>query len=267
MAKVLFSGTWFDEVSPSAMYEADFERIVIREAPLLFPTFNVVPFKTTVYSEEGAARADLALIDKDYREWWVVEIERGDHSLEGHVLPQVRILSRAVYAGEEAEFLSGNAPALEVTRLSDMMKGRQPRVFVLVNAMSWDWVQPLKQYDAIVGWIEIFRSNKNEHLYRINGERPELRSEVVSVCHFDPLLPRFLILGSPSALGVGPHERITIYHGDRMTDWQRIDSRDMVWLSPIGPNPLSGQTSYEIVRQANGSLMFRPRETRSLRRP
>ncbi len=77
MARILSQREWFDQIAPTAIYEAEFESIVSSYADVMYPEFYVVPFKATVSAEDAAAKADLALIDKNYREWWVAEVENG----------------------------------------------------------------------------------------------------------------------------------------------------------------------------------------------
>lgn len=136
MAKILFQDRWFDELASAGGYEASFEAVLLGHASELWPQFTAVPFKTTVYSEEGAAKADFALIEKEYREWWIGKVEMAHHSLDSHVLPQVRILANASYGPHEAAKLAESSPRLELDRLLEMIKGRQPKVFVVVNGMD-----------------------------------------------------------------------------------------------------------------------------------
>src|SRR5688572_1513008 len=107
MARILYNDEWFDEIASHGHYEAEFEVVLLQEAQRLFPNYFLVDFKTPVVSESDAdsRAADFALIHKTYRGWWVVEVELGHHSFEGHVLPQVRTLARAKYGAPEVEHL------------------------------------------------------------------------------------------------------------------------------------------------------------------
>src|SRR6266481_6307133 len=102
MARILLGDEWFEEMASTSLYETEFENILFQEAVRIFPEYHPVPFKTIVLSDDGDAKADFALIHRDYRSWWVVEAEMGHHSLDHHVLPQIRCLSRATYADAEA---------------------------------------------------------------------------------------------------------------------------------------------------------------------
>lgn len=172
MARILFKDVFFEELAPGSMIETDFERIVIDRGNLVFPDFLVVPFKKTVSSEDDSAKADLALIERNYKSWWVVEVELGNHSFEGHVLPQVRTLSRASYGEDEGRALCTACPGLELERVLDMMKGKQPRVLVIVDAERKGWVHPLQGLDAELLVLQMFRSDRNEHAFRIDGHLP-----------------------------------------------------------------------------------------------
>lgn len=256
MARVLLKDSFFEELAPGSMLETDFESIVINRGNLIFPDFFVVPFKLTVSSDDDSAKADLALVEKSYGQWWVVEVELGNHSFEGHVLPQVRTLARAAYGEDEAKSLCTACPELELLRVLDMVKGRQPRVLVVVDAEKREWVRPLRSFDAELLVLQMFRSDRNEHALRIDGYLPVPPGSVVSVCSADNLLPRFLVVHSPALLGVPAGKTLCIKYGQYVTEWQRIDSQDKVWLAPARQNPLLRGENYQIVRNEDGALEF-----------
>jgi hypothetical protein len=266
MARVLLKDAFFEELAPGSMLETDFERIVVTKGNLIFPDFFVVLFKSTVSTDDDSAKPDLALVEKSYREWWVVEVELGNHSFEGHVLPQVRTLARASYGEDEAKILCAAGPELELQRVLDMVKGRQPRVLVVVDSERGEWVRPLRGFDAELLVLQIFRSDRNEHAFRIDGYLPVPPGSVVSECSFDNLLPRLLVVHSPALLDVASGKILCIRYGKYVTEWQRIDCQDKVWLSPTRQNPLSRSENYQIVRSEDGALEFREMPPRSPRR-
>ena len=45
---------------------------------------------------------------------------------------------------------------MDVALLEEMMRGRQPRVLVIVNQAMPDWLPVLGRYDALVGVAELF---------------------------------------------------------------------------------------------------------------
>lgn len=260
MTRLLVGEDWFDQVAPSALYETEYERVVLQQAPLLYPDYYMVPFKTPVYSDTDVAKPDAVLVAKTYREWWVVEIEMAHHSLSSHVLPQVTTLAGGYYKGHHAEYICQKMPSLELQLVNDVIKGKPPRVLVIVNAPVPDWIQPLRRYNAVVAVFEIFRSSTNRHIFRVNGEYPVAPAEVVSECYFDKLLPGFLVVDSPAALGIRHNEALKIKYQGYVTEWTRVDSKERVWLVPVRANPLPVGPSYELLRQESGELLVQPKE-------
>ena len=256
--RLLAREEWFETVSSEGEYESDFESLVLDRSELLFPDYHVLSFKIPVESESGRKVPDLALVDRRYRHWWVVEVEMAHHSLRGHVLPQVDVFTHGKYGMEHRDHLVAQSSSLDSTALTDMIKGTQPRVLVIVNRNVPEWVRPIQSFGGLVTVIEVFRSGRNEHILRINGDYPAAGSdEIVSTCRLDDVIPRLLIVNSPAALGIAHGEKISIAYNDGFTDWERIDSADRVWLSPVKRNPLSARQIYIIVRDTYGVLSFK----------
>ena len=258
--RLLLSGEWFDAVSSEGQYESDFESIILSRASSLFPQFHVVPFRIPVESEEGRRIPDLALVDSLYRFWWVVEVEMAHHSLHGHVIPQVEVFARGKYGDEHADHLAAIRKELHRDALRDMIMSAQPRVLVLVNRNVPHWIEAIHRLDGIVTIVEIFRSERNQHILRINGDYPEAEeTHIASLCRLEKTLPNLLQVDSPAALGVAPGERIAIEFNGGLTSWSRLDTLDKVWLVPSGRNPLVTNQEYLIMKDADSRLILCPR--------
>ena len=257
MAKLLVGTHWYEPLGSAALYEQEFERVLLQKTPSLFPGYTAVPFKKLVYSDFDAARPDYALVESQYRDWWVVEVELGHHPLEGHVLPQVAVLARAAYGDPEAAYLSRRSQVLDAPKLMDLMKGALPRVLVVVNETRPEWRAPLQAYNAELAVFEAFRSDRNQYVYRFNGFTPPPKGEVISVCRPDPQVLAFLRVDSPAALGIRRSESVVARLNDRSLEWQRVDSESTVWLVPKSRIAWDPATAYDLVRLADGSLELR----------
>ena len=258
--RLLLSEEWFDALSSEGQYESDFESVILRRANMLFPKFHVVPFRMAVESEEGRKIPDLALVDFAYRFWWVVEVEMAHHPLYGHVIPQVEVFARGRYGEEHANHLGSRRDDLDRAALRDMIMGAQPRVLVVVNRNVPDWIEPIHRLDAIVAVVEVFRSGRNQHILRVNGDYPETEdAQIASVCRLDSTLPNLLQVDSPATLRVAPGEQVAIEFNGGLTNWSRLDTSDRVWLVPSGRNPLVANREYLIMRDADARLVLRPR--------
>ena len=258
--RLLLREEWFDAVSSEGQYESDFESVILSRANSLFPQFHVVPFRMPVESEEGRKIPDLALVDLTYRFWWVVEVEMAHHSLHGHVMPQVEVFARGKYGEEHANYLASRRDDLHRAALQDMIMGAQPRVLVVVNRNVPDWIEPIHRLDGIVTVVELFRSGRNQHILRVNGDYPEGEdAHIASFCRLDSTLPSLLQVDSPATLGIATGEQIAIEFNGGLTNWSRLDTSDRVWLVPTGRNPLVANQEYLIIRDADSRLILRPR--------
>lgn len=255
--RLLFDHEWYEPVSSEGQLESDFEALVKDRAASLFPDYHTVPFQTPVESEEGRKVPDFALIDCEYRYWWVVEVEMAHHSLYGHVIPQVEVFSRGKYGQEHCDYMVEKGDALDHAALSDMIKGAQPRVLVVVNRSVPKWTEPIRRLEGLVAVVEVFRSERNRHILRINGEYPSRSdSSMVTHCRLENTMPRLLHVDSPAGLGIANGERLSILLDGGLTNWARLDIQDRVWLIPSKRNPLTANQEYLILKDTDGQFSF-----------
>ena len=252
MAKILHQGEWYDQLSTEALYESDYERILLANAEALFPSYTLVPFKMTVESEIDKAKADFALVHRKYKDWWVVEAEMSHHSFENHVRPQIQTLSQAVYDDAVASYLVAQEPTLDLARMRSVIRGQQPRVLVIVNAPIAMWALELRRYNAIVTVLEVFRSRHNSQVYRLNGEQPVDNTILSSKCQVE--LARFLRVLSPGILPVQHGEQMSVFFKDGITEWSRTDIKDRVYLLNTKPVSLNPKASYQLVERENNKF-------------
>ena len=256
MARILVKDEWYDEISSTALYETEFETVVKQEAHRLFPGFHFIPFKEIIESEDGACKPDFALVDVNYRLWFVGEVELAHHNLEAHVIPQVRKLGRGVYGEAEARALCARCPELEFARVLEMLKGLPPKVFVVVNLPVPIWPAKLKPFDAVVGIVQIYRAASG-YVLRYNGEAPMVDGTVLSTCEVDRIFGLWLVVHSPAALPVKPKTRVTIYFQGQASEWDRFDTGAKVYLQAARTHQLIRGKIYDIVQQSDGNLAIR----------
>jgi hypothetical protein len=258
MAKVLFEGKWYEELAPKGVYETVYEGMVKAHASTLWPRFHGVHFKANVYAGAEGVAADFALVERGYTEWWIVEVEMEHHNFESHIAPQTRKLAQAKYAEPEAIKLCEGCPKLDLEKTKRMLEDLPPRVLVVLNKPRPDWVKPLAKYGAIVAVFEIFQSEENKRLFRVNGEHPLGPTEAITLCHQDNLMRRWLLVETPASLNTTPGQRLTIIYRDHLTEWESFSDSGKTWLfPPKGPNPLSESFDFEIIRRGDGQLMFK----------
>ena len=80
----------FDMADPDVPSEAEFELTVMRALKCLYKDYVCFRFTGGFFYEDQCFRPDLALVAKNGTHWFVIEVELVSHSLDRHVLPQVR---------------------------------------------------------------------------------------------------------------------------------------------------------------------------------
>lgn len=258
MPRLFHRNEWFFELSPMALAESEFESLLVQNAEIIRPGHRIIPFKKTAYAGDRSARADLAIVAGDYRHWTVVEVEMIRHDLHSHVIPQVRTLSEAIYTAEYAQYLATRDNALDVQKLTEMMRGEAPEVLVLVNKPDDEWAREIRRYGAHMMVFEIFRAEtSNRHIFSIDGDLPKHADDVLSELSFG-MVPRLLTVSSPAALDFSSGEQKAIFIDGQVTYWERFDTATSCYLTPVGNMPIKPGSAYALVRTEVGQLAIRP---------
>jgi hypothetical protein len=256
LARLVVEGHRYDSLSSSAFLESEYERLIIQEAPQLFPELRVVPFSEPVQHDGIWKRPDLALIDPECRVWWVGEVELAHHSLNGHVLPQVEVLARGDYGERHAARLATAAPDIDADRIRAMLRGAQPAVAVIVNEPVPRWRDQLTREGVLLVIVEVFRSPVRLPVYRLNGHELVVPGDMLTTCCVDPLMPRMLRVDAPAALPFDPDAEIEIgYHGG-VTRWRVFVTADRTYLSPVRGSPWPEGSTLRIISGQDGRLTF-----------
>jgi hypothetical protein len=257
--RVLRRGDWYDRLAgPGGLSEAEFERIFEEVAPDLFPNHVLTQFRLPVSSDEGVRRPDFALIQRECRAWWVIEVELLHHSLFGHVMPQVVAFSNGVYPPATADYLAENTN-LPRRALGAMIRGAPPGVIVVADGPSEEWERNIGAYSARLCPIEIYRSLRNDHVLRCSPPDISGPPDLLSRCRRDPQLPRLVAVDAPAALLAIEEESLRIFCGEIPAIFNVLESADKVWLNPARADALDSRVAmWDLVRTSDGRLQFRP---------
>ena len=267
MPRLLAGGRWYEAITSRSWLERDFERVVIDHAQQLFPGWLCAEFRETVEGDDGNRKQpDLALVDPQCRQWWVVEVELAHHDLYGHVLPQVDAFRTGSYDGSHATALARALPELGFERLSLMMRGISPEVLVLVDSPATAWRLPLRDHSVYLGVVEPFRDEANQLILRLNGDTPELPGEILSRCSRSPSLRRLWRLHSPAAIVDLGEDLLPIDYEGVVSEWHVVRLSDAIMMKPVRGDVLAELTHVDLLRREDGTLSFQPISTRP-RRP
>jgi hypothetical protein len=256
MARLLVEGVWYEGISSHSWIERHYEDLVLDRAATLFPGWMCVPFAEKVFDDSDIAKQpDFALIDEHYRSWWVVEVELAHHSLQTHVLPQVRVFRQGTYGPRHAEALHGKAPHLDRDRLLAMMTGDPPGVLVVVDSLTTGWREPLRDAGVKLAIAEPFRNLHGTVVLRLNGDQPPSPSETLTRLSRMPYLRRMWKAHSPAALPTSP---FAVEWDGAVAEWTCVAIKDGVAIQAARGDVLAEYSAVDLVRQQDGRLAFVP---------
>src|SRR5580658_2270176 len=147
----------FEIWDADAARETEFELIVAKALMCIYPDHSCFPFGGTFKLEDNVSRPDLALVAKDLSHWFVIEIELISHSLDGHVLPQVRTFR---YGEPQRDCISVLSKALSLDRFqSEQIVQSVPRtVAVIANKRHRDWEIALRSLEVQLLTVSAFNA-------------------------------------------------------------------------------------------------------------
>lgn len=258
MSKILHNGEWYDELSiVGSYYESEYEQIILSHVETVFPEYYTFPYKRIIYDDKGGtAKPDLAMIRKDYKEWYIVEVELEKHDFN-HVKKQVKIFTNGIYDKETAEYIQNNQDYLNKDKLLTLIKTKQPSVLVIVDGQQNAWVEELEKYKSIMCVFQVFKNAKNELLYRLNGEYPDVFIKH-SHCYFEKTMPNNLKILEPGILNFKNGEDIEIKYNSKISIWTRIDSNTgEVYLRVRGSNPANPIGNYILYQDSENKYILK----------
>ena len=170
-----------DRTYEQVYYERESHFLGIAKAELskILPGFSILEFSPFIIGDEGSRRRpDLALVHRNYDMWAVVEVELENHSLEHHVVPQIRAFATGRYDESHAELLHQRDSTLSLEKLCNLTVYQPPVVSVVVNSrlvLSKGWGVLESDYSARLTFLESFRSEDGDVIVSISGYLPTPR--------------------------------------------------------------------------------------------
>ena len=242
MAKAIdFNDVWYQEVTPRSYYiENDLERTVIQNLEIIFPQFHALLFKKKLINPVTTLGSvpDLAMVKRDYSEWYIIEVELGKHDKK-HVVEQIEAFYNCGYTDEHAVYIHSKRTDLDITRLKTMISKVIPNFMVMVNEAKPDWVADLKKLRCKTCEFQIYHDFNGNALYRLNGEHPFIFTKF-SHCSYQknvPYVVEVLDKNFLNSYGIDNTDVINIEYSGKYVQWQRKDTGSQVFLISKNDRP------------------------------
>src|ERR1051325_6446135 len=149
--------TTFELSDPSGVKEPEFEEVVVRVLKHLQPDSIIFPFHPKVHHNDAVWMPDLAVVDKSFAYWFVVEVETVKHHLEKHVIPQVTAFCEGRYDENAAKILS-TALKVNMQQAKTVITTIPRDVVVISNKRDEKWNQKLAALGVQHIVIETYRN-------------------------------------------------------------------------------------------------------------
>lgn len=239
--------TTFFRFSAADMAESEFEKIVLNSLDSWLSEFHCFKFKALIQSDDyGSARPDILLIDREYREWLIIEVEMTRHSLHSHVVPQVKVFKDGRFGPSFAKKIHASAPFLDIKKLESMLRGDPPEVIVIAEAFLQEWDKCLRRERAHYLFVETFKSFGDDFALVFNGQFPRLKREQVSTLITDNHVPSIARLTNPAPV-IGQLSSVDIFIDGTITRWSTANDGDSAWIVCDTSPPLKPNRSYKIL--------------------
>jgi hypothetical protein len=245
----------FQLLDPTAFLEIDFEAEVVKALTCLFPDYWCGVFAGTFLLEGERRSADLALINKSLSHWFVVEVELAGHSLERHVLPQVRCFR---YGEPDPTCASSliNAFSFLSREQAHALLAYIPRyVAVVGNMPDPEWTTALRALDVQYLTVSVYRGSNDRSAHEVEG-RLVARTESLGFARFSAIDNCLRI---NKGCGLAPGTLQIIDQFGTPASWTIREASGVFWISKDrGPALLEHESYVQIIRTFDGRISLRP---------
>ena len=248
----------FQLLDPTAFLEIDFEAEVVKALTCLFPDYWCGVFAGTFLLEGERRSADLALIHKSLSHWFVVEVELAGHSLDQHVLPQVRCFRYGEPDQTCASSLLSAFSFLSREQANALLVYVPRYVAVVGNMPDPEWTTALRALDVQYLTVSVYRDRNGRSAHEVEG-RLVARTESLGFARFSAI-DNCLRINKGCGLPSGPVQIVDQFGNAAL--WTVREASGALWVSKDrGPALLEHEGYVQIIRTFDGRISLRPSTT------
>ena len=251
-----------DRIYEQVLYDREdkFRSIAKRELTKILPNFAILDFSPFILGDEGIRRRpDLVLVDKNYGMWVVVEVELEGHSLQHHVVPQIRTFVTGRYDESHARNIYEKDESLNLDHLCNLISYTQPVVAVWVNSRSVldkGWTVLEVEYTARLTFVESFRAHDGDVVVSVSGYLPVRPTGSIMKLQKHRML-NALVCDQPKDVPAQIGEQMRIYVEDRPYSWAVLRTKDTVVLLVPSGFAVRSDRNYEVFEVQEGRYRLR----------
>lgn len=246
----------FTLVDPTKFSEGEFEVEVHKALQCLMPAYHCRVFSGAFIHEGVRCKPDLIMMHWTWSHWLVAEVELVGHSLDGHVLPQLRCFrfgepDATCVASFQSAFADQNIDANQAKQILENI----PRSTVCIsNIRDPEWVCSMRGLDTELLTVTVYEGKDGKRAYELDGN-VSVRKEHLGYAQYSAINAAIKVPKSiPIPLG---HLQIEDQFGTP-TDWTATEDNGFVWLTKNdGVSLIPHQAWVQIIRNFDGRLGLR----------
>ena len=232
-----------------------FEAEVVKALTCLMPDYLCGVFAGAFVLEGERRVADLALIHKSLSHWFVVEVELAGHSLEHHILPQVRCFR---YGEADSSCVTSLVRAFSELRRdqAEAILRYVPRyVAVVGNLSNPTWTAVLAAVDVQHLTVSIYKDRNGRSAHELDG-RLSVRAESLGFAQYSAI-DNSLRISKGCGLPIGAVQIVDQF--GNLADWTIREESGVLWICKgSGPALIAHNAYVQIIRSFEGKLSIRP---------
>lgn len=241
----------FHLVDPTMFVEGDFEAEVVKALSCLMPEYRCGVFAGAFVLEGERRVADLALVHKSLSHWFVVEVELVGHSLEHHVLPQVRCFRYGDPEGSCVTSLTRAFQDLTREQAASLLNYIPRYVAVVGNLSDPTWATKLSAVDTQYLTVSVYRDRNGRTAHEVEGSL-FVRAESLGFARFSAI-DNCLRIPSGCRLPVGSIQIMDQF--GNVAGWTVRNMSGSLWIQKDhGPALISHNTYVQIIRNFEGRI-------------
>jgi hypothetical protein len=193
--------------------EQYFSTVVQKFSHVIFPNHYCFKFEVDMFYIGNKVRPDLILIEKQFKDWWLVEVELERHSWLNHIQEQIEKILNAEITDKHQEKikekLSSHLKKLglnenedQMARVKSLINNERHKTLVIVDSEPKSWMNELQKGDARLMTVQVYRNERNDHMIRCDTSLPSISNQVVTYLNptNDRFVPNWLEVVSPHRL-------------------------------------------------------------------
>ncbi len=191
MAEIFYKSKIFKEYKKNVHYESDFEELVRKH--LIEFTNKRLGIENSLVCREmkyqfsspyGLTKPDLIIFDRQYTNYWIVEVELATHRWD-HVYPQMTKITNADYSGSAFEMLEHikreGTNDVDEKKFLELIEMQTPRFLLVINDRpTWYEEYVISELEFEYIEMKVYRNEDLDTLYSISGNSLDL-SEIEAV--------------------------------------------------------------------------------------